>query len=193
MVITGVANRIPERIFALIYLDGQIPENSQASVELLGNPQESKGFSRRVTAGSMPHQHHSAVLEELQIPRDDAWKYTLHPIGAWVEPIELTDACNDVSKRIFVWVERSPRHRQFYERVRHDRPREDDGRRVGPRDFVRCTCRVPENSRSRDLSVERIEGQPDPPERLGLGDGSALGSCGFSGNVQSQLPSLNHL
>ena len=49
MVITGVADRAPERVLRLIYRDGLVPHHGEAAIELVG-PQVRPELERQVRA-----------------------------------------------------------------------------------------------------------------------------------------------
>jgi pimeloyl-ACP methyl ester carboxylesterase len=61
MVVTGVADQIPEQIAALVYLDAALPEPGQALIDVLnqGDPLEKKSLQRA-----------SAVKQRCHFPRE---------------------------------------------------------------------------------------------------------------------------
>lgn len=91
MVITGVADRVPERIGHLVYFDAIVPANGESCIDLL--PPEQR-----------------ADMEERVRSRGDGWRIpmdpppdgrpvrnTEHPWKAWAEPLRLQrDALPDL-------------------------------------------------------------------------------------------------
>ncbi len=120
MVITGVADRIPDRISSLVYLDAEVPEDGQAQVDLLANPEGVKQILAAHERGVMATPMPPPVMDYLNIPIEQAWRYAPQPMAAWIEPIALTGAFKTISKKTYVWAERSPGYRPTYERANAD-------------------------------------------------------------------------
>lgn len=78
MVVTGVADSIPERIYKLVYLDAHVPENNESSVSI----RNSKGLnSFKIEDGFlMP-----TWVKEGQLPPSDV----PHPLKTWTDTIKL--------------------------------------------------------------------------------------------------------
>jgi pimeloyl-ACP methyl ester carboxylesterase len=125
MVITGVADRIPERISSLVYLDAFIPEDgqSQFDINIAANV---AGFMQKAGANgglAIPppparffnvNAADAARVDELACPQ---------PLGAFSEKLPLTGAYRSVRKRTYVYalvLNRQSPFAPFYERVKAD-------------------------------------------------------------------------
>ena len=120
MVVTGVADQIPEQIAALVYLDAALPESGQALIDVLspGDPlvEEVLAASRRgETALPFP----ARAAQEFGLPEEDLAKLPPHPIGSFIEPIRLTGAYTAVAKKTYVASEFQA-YRRSYDRVVSD-------------------------------------------------------------------------
>jgi pimeloyl-ACP methyl ester carboxylesterase len=106
-VITGVADRIPERLAHLVYLDASVPRDGQADVDCY--PPE---FGARAWAeGLRAEGKHviSPIAEEqpfgITNQEDVRWltaKLTPHPIQAFLDPIHLKNPSPQVKTRTFI-------------------------------------------------------------------------------------------
>ena len=92
MVITGVADRVPDKIRRLVYFDAFVPENGKALTDYVGperaahQKQEGKETG---TIGPMP-----AAALGLTRPEDIAWatrRQVRHPIGTMTQPLSLSN------------------------------------------------------------------------------------------------------
>jgi pimeloyl-ACP methyl ester carboxylesterase len=125
MVITGVADRIPERISALVYLDAFLPEDGQSL------------FDINIAANSQRFLANAGGLGGLAVPpppaaffnvnAEDAARVdalaTPHPLGAFTEKIKLTGGYRRIAKRVYVHATVLPREspfKPFYDRVKTD-------------------------------------------------------------------------
>jgi pimeloyl-ACP methyl ester carboxylesterase len=120
MVVTGVADQIPEQIAALVYLDAALPESGQALLDVLspGDPlvEEVLAASRRgETALPFP----ARAAQEFGLPEEELAKLPPHPIGSFMEPIRLTGAYKAVAKKTYVASEFQA-YRRSYDRVVSD-------------------------------------------------------------------------
>lgn len=123
MVITGVADRIPERISALVYLDAFLPEDGQSLFDI-NIPANSQRFI--ANAGGLgglavpppPAAFFNVNVEDAA--RVDALA-TPHPLGAFTEKIKLTGAHERIARRIYVHATVLPREspfKPFFDRVK---------------------------------------------------------------------------
>jgi len=110
MVATGVADRAPERLAALVYLDAFAPEHGQAWWALAGD-----GYRRLAIAGA---GHDGLTV----MPRDGADpRCRPHPLGTFVQSLRLTRPPPELP-RVFVYAtgwSATPFAEQ-YERLRTD-------------------------------------------------------------------------
>jgi len=111
MVITGVADRIPDRVDALVFLDALVPRNGESCWDLV-NDQERQWYL------SVDHTGHG--VPPLPFFDDRA---SAHPLASFLQPIALSGDLGAFRRRDFVyaldWPGESPL-RQSYDRVRDD-------------------------------------------------------------------------
>lgn len=104
MVITGVADRIADRIATLVYLDALVPEDGNTLFTL--RPEYLDYFMGQVAAGGgllVPQGPASAF--DTALPEDWAWidsKTTPHPFACFIQAIRLSGRQSEIGKRIFV-------------------------------------------------------------------------------------------
>lgn len=125
MVITGVADKVPEQIRTLVYLDAFVPVDGQCMMDLLPtetaagfrNDAMTRGAGFRV--GQIPAKVF-AVNEQ-----DRPWvdrRCVEHPLGCFEQKLRLTGAWLKVPKRVYVhatgWGPSS--FTPIYERVRQE-------------------------------------------------------------------------
>jgi pimeloyl-ACP methyl ester carboxylesterase len=125
MVITGVADRIPERIRALAYLDAFIPENGQSLFDI-NIPANTQRFLQGAgTLGGLAVPPPPAAyfgVNAADAPTVDALA-TPFPLGCFTERLKLTGAYRSVAEHLYVHGAVLPREspfRPFYERAKAD-------------------------------------------------------------------------
>ena len=140
MVITGVADRIPHRVDAIVFLDAVVPRNGESCWDLVNDEERQWYLGVDDTGFAVP-----------PMPFFDN-RATAHPLATVLQPLLLTSDLNGLRRRDFVyaldWPGESPM-RTSYERVRDD-PRwnchELDGKhnlmRDKPEDLVRILTEV---------------------------------------------------
>ena len=104
LVITGVADQIPEKVSALVYLDALVPEDGQCMFDTI--PQEiADGFRAQAAEGdgfSVP----AMTADQFNVnPADAAWmnrKCTNHPLASFTEHLALSGRHLKVSRRVYV-------------------------------------------------------------------------------------------
>jgi pimeloyl-ACP methyl ester carboxylesterase len=110
-VITAVADRAPDRLSALLYLDASLPTPGQSMFDFMGDSQGVPGLFRsraadtgdgwRVPAGP-PFDAAGFGVED---PDDAAWvnrRMTDHPLAAFADPIMLTGAWEKVPRKTYI-------------------------------------------------------------------------------------------
>ncbi len=110
MVISGVADRIPDRIAALVAIDAQIPRDGE-SLWGLTTDAFREAFIEWTTDGA--NVDPPSGLDERTTP---------HPLASFVQPIHLTGAGDRVGRKHYVWLsgwEESPT-KLIYDRLRDD-------------------------------------------------------------------------
>ena len=106
MVVTGVADRLADRIGALVYLDALVPENGDTLLAL--RPEYHQIFFEAAAAGGgcliapRPASNFDARAEFW--PLIDA-KNTPHPLTCFTQALVLTGAHAGVKQRIYIYAE----------------------------------------------------------------------------------------
>jgi len=122
MVITGVADRAPEKIRALAYLDAFVPEDGQSlfDINIPANTQRFLQGAGKLGGLAVPappaayfgvNAADAALVDALATP---------FPLGCFTEKLKLTGAYRSVTKRLYVHGTVLPREspfRPFYERA----------------------------------------------------------------------------
>jgi pimeloyl-ACP methyl ester carboxylesterase len=142
MVIAGAADRVPERVDALVYVDAFVPEDGD-SCWTLTNDWQREWYMR----GSAKTGFALAPLDFFD-PRT-----TAHPLASLLQRIRLTGALEGVRRRDYVWASEfqdSPFTR-FYERLNgdpawhtHALPTGHNVMREGADDLLKILLDVPE-------------------------------------------------
>jgi len=106
MVVTGVAERDPNRLAPLVYLDADVPRDGESSLDCNGFRGEARatfvaraGGDGRLTPRPQAHPWGITRAE------DAAWvnsKMTPHPIKAFSDPVRVADPDRFVGRRTFV-------------------------------------------------------------------------------------------
>ncbi|KAA9380017.1 alpha/beta hydrolase [Microbispora cellulosiformans] len=110
MVITGVADRLPERVAALAYLDAFVPEDGD-SCWTLASEQERQWYADVEETGYATRT----------LPFFDP-RATPHPVASLLQPLRLTGGLASVRRRVYVYAGRDVRSpfTRMYERLRED-------------------------------------------------------------------------
>jgi pimeloyl-ACP methyl ester carboxylesterase len=125
MVITGVADRAPERVARLVYLDAFVPEDGRSLLDLLLPERRDMFLEQARTAGEgwrvpAPQPEIWGVTEEADL----AWvrpRIGPQPLATFTEPLRLTSP--STPPRIYIACTPSPTaasFRPFAERARAD-------------------------------------------------------------------------
>jgi pimeloyl-ACP methyl ester carboxylesterase len=125
MVVTGVADRISDRVAALVYLDAFLPENGQSlfDINILANSQ--RFVANAGNCGGIAVPSPSAAffnVNAADAPRVDRLA-TPFPLAAMAERLSLTGAHKTVRKHVYVHGTVLPREspfKPFYERVKDE-------------------------------------------------------------------------
>jgi pimeloyl-ACP methyl ester carboxylesterase len=119
MVITGVADRVPEKVASLVYLDAFLPENGQSCLSLLP-----PGVPLATVPGAdwLVPPIPSAVFS-LKRPEVIAlWegKSGPHPLATLTQPVQLTGGIGRVKQKMYILATNPARFTQFYDKVKND-------------------------------------------------------------------------
>jgi pimeloyl-ACP methyl ester carboxylesterase len=113
MVITGVADRLPERIAALVYLDAIVPKDGESAMVAVA---AGAGAAPPPPSGDvMPLT--SALAEMVGIPASLSWRYTPQPMRTMTQPIHLTGAHATIRTKIYVRALHFPGMAATYARI----------------------------------------------------------------------------
>ncbi|MDF3311448.1 alpha/beta fold hydrolase [Rhodococcus sp. T2V] len=110
MVITGVADAIPERIATLVYLDAVLPSDGESMFDIAGHDSPMiAAFTRQAAERGdgwlVPPDYFSAADFGVTNPTDVTWveqNLTGHPIRAFSDPLSLTGAGSRIANKIYV-------------------------------------------------------------------------------------------
>jgi len=105
VVVRHVADRMPERIRSLIYLDAFVPENGKALFDYLPDGGESDRKSAEALGGGWRVPPRTASFFAVNAT-DATWvdgKLTMHPLSCFEAPAQLSGACDGVAHIGYVW------------------------------------------------------------------------------------------
>jgi pimeloyl-ACP methyl ester carboxylesterase len=119
MVITGVADRVPEKVASLVYLDAFVPENGQSLFNGLPPDQRlttvpGKGW---LVAPPTPATFGLRRPEVIAL-----WegKSGPHPLATLTQPVQLTGGIGRVKEKMFILATDPARHTRSYDKVKND-------------------------------------------------------------------------
>jgi pimeloyl-ACP methyl ester carboxylesterase len=104
MVVTGVADAIPDKIAALVYLDAFVPENGQALLSLV--PPTQPNPDRQVQQGdgiTLPPLPASAFGVKPEVAAELDKHTNPHPAACFTQPIKLTGGIDRVARRSYIY------------------------------------------------------------------------------------------
>jgi pimeloyl-ACP methyl ester carboxylesterase len=125
MVVTGVADRAPERVAALAYLDAFLPEDGQSLFDINIPANTQRFIAQAGQNGGLSVPAPSAAFFNVNAgdaARVDALA-TPFPLGCFTEKIKLSGAHKTIPKRAYVHGTVLPREspfKPFYERTKAD-------------------------------------------------------------------------
>jgi pimeloyl-ACP methyl ester carboxylesterase len=125
MVITGVGDRIAEKIQALVYLDAFLPDSDQSLFDINIAANSQKFLDAAGAIGGLAVPPPPAAFFNVN-PEDAARVDALatpFPLGCFTEKLKLAGAGKRISKRIYVHSTVLPREspfKRFYDRVKAD-------------------------------------------------------------------------
>jgi pimeloyl-ACP methyl ester carboxylesterase len=109
MIATGVADRVPERIAKLIYVDAFVPENGQSLFDLLPAPARASRQELARTKGDGWLLPPNPTPPDTS-PEDIAWitpRRRWQPIGTFTQPLVLNGAGAHLP-RTYIYCTRTP-------------------------------------------------------------------------------------
>ena len=102
MVVTGVADRVPERLRCVVYLDAYVPEDGQSAVDLWSP--ERRAFAEQAESDGVA-QPPPPALFGVTDPALEAWisaRMTPHPVATYTEPVAAANAASRALPRVFI-------------------------------------------------------------------------------------------
>jgi pimeloyl-ACP methyl ester carboxylesterase len=118
MVISGVADRVPEKVASLVYLDAFVPENGQSLLSLL---------PPNLRLATLPGEDWlvappTSAAFGLKRPEVIAlWegKSSPHPLVTLTQPLQLTGGISRVRQKMYILGTEPARFTQFYDKVKN--------------------------------------------------------------------------
>jgi pimeloyl-ACP methyl ester carboxylesterase len=105
-VITGVADRIPERIARLVYLDAVVPLNGQSALSTLpADTQAIRLRTAQATPAGLIIPLPTETMFDLPLGPDRDWvarRITPHPLAAYTDPIVLSHSVGNGRPRVYI-------------------------------------------------------------------------------------------
>jgi pimeloyl-ACP methyl ester carboxylesterase len=123
MIVTGVADKIPEKIRTLVYIDAFVPENGKCQFDYL--PQRVEGMRKDAEAnnnGISPIPPEVFMVNQDDVPLFKS-KCVRHPIHTFDQPVKLSGGLSRLrNKRVFVSAAAyGGTFKQFYDVLKDDR------------------------------------------------------------------------
>lgn len=103
MVITGVADRMPERIAHLVYLDALVPADGQSVFDILPPSYRSRFTAAARASGDGWRVPPPPIEEDPLIAAFARGRYVASPLRMFEEPIQLTRSFDARIGRTYIW------------------------------------------------------------------------------------------
>ncbi len=119
MVVTGVADALPDKIASLVYLDAFVPKNGDALVSFVPPGSPPPAFSSEYTLAPMPAAFFGASPDVAALV--DA-RTTPMPIACFMQALTLNGGIDRVKKKSYIYcnVPAPTTFTPFYERLKDD-------------------------------------------------------------------------
>jgi len=115
MVATGIADRMPGRLCALVYIDAALPRDGEAMLDIVSAERKATVIGLAESEGDGYRVPQTLVLEtgiEDEAVREAFLaRMCPHPLGALMQPIHLTGAFRDVPRKAYVFAALNDSHR----------------------------------------------------------------------------------
>ena len=120
MVITGVADQLPDKIRSMVYLDAFVPQNGNALVNFLPPGHPPPAAASEYTLAPLPASFFGASPEVAAIV--DAHT-TPMPTACFVQPLKLSGGIDRVKKKSYIYcnVPAPTTFTQFYDKLKDDK------------------------------------------------------------------------
>ena len=103
MVITGVADRVPERLKHLVYLDALVPEDGQSTFDLLPSGLRPRFEAAAQASGDGWRVPPPPFEDDPRIAAFARGRYVPAPLRMFSEPIRLTRPADNRLRRTYIW------------------------------------------------------------------------------------------
>jgi pimeloyl-ACP methyl ester carboxylesterase len=119
MVISGVADRVPEKVVSLVYLDAFVPENGQSNLSMLPPDR------RPTTVPGEDWLVAPRTSADFGLKRPDLialWeaKSAPHPLATLTQPVRLTGGIGHVKRKMYILATEPARFTRFYDKLKND-------------------------------------------------------------------------
>jgi len=116
MVVTGVADAVPDKIAALVYLDAFVPENGQALADLV--PQGRQPMGDGIAVPPLPPSAFGVSPEKAALWES---RLTPHPAQCFTQPVKRTGGIGRIRRRHYIYANdpQPTSFTQFYEKFRN--------------------------------------------------------------------------
>ena len=104
MVITAVAEKIPERLSRVVYLDAYLPENGQSELDLWPKSMRREIMSDEIAKKGF-RQPPTAEFLGVSDPRLAEWinvRLTPHPMACYTQPVQVTNPLSAALQHTFI-------------------------------------------------------------------------------------------
>jgi pimeloyl-ACP methyl ester carboxylesterase len=103
MVVTGVADAVPEKIGSLVYLDAFVPENGQSLLSIVpaGMPHPRKGVGEDWLSAPIPVEAFGKPTKE--VSEYAARKRLPQPTACFTQPIKLTGGIDRIRRCTYIY------------------------------------------------------------------------------------------
>jgi pimeloyl-ACP methyl ester carboxylesterase len=120
MVVSGVADALPDKIASLVYLDAFVPKDGDALVSFLPAGHPGPQTASEYTLKPLPAAFFGAGADVAALV--DA-RTTQHPTACFTQPLKLTGGIDGVTKKTYIYcnVPAPTTFTQFYEKLKDDR------------------------------------------------------------------------
>ena len=121
MVITGVADALPDKITSLVYLDAFVPENGQSLVSLIPPGAPPPAAASKYTFGPLARRYVFGARPEGTAFVDA--RTTPHPTASFIQAMKPTGGVNRVKKKTYIYanVPAPTTFTPFYEKLKNNK------------------------------------------------------------------------
>jgi pimeloyl-ACP methyl ester carboxylesterase len=119
MVISGVADRVPEKVASLVYLDAFVPENGQSLLSLLP-PDRRLATVPGEDWLAVPPASATFGLKRPEVIALWEAKSAPHPLVTLTQPLRLTGGIGRVRNKMYILGTEPARFTRFYDKVKNN-------------------------------------------------------------------------